>query len=237
MQKHSVTVSNVSKIYKSGEIIVKALDGVSFELDVGEFVAIVGPSGSGKSTLMNVLGTIDAPTHGYVYIDGIDVSKMDGNKLAEFRNRKLGFVFQAFNLVNGLDAEKNVELPLFVDAGISSGERRKRAEALLNDLGLAGRLHLSTNKLSGGEQQRVAVARALVNNPSLILADEPTGNLDTKSGNDVIALLKKVSKDKNVTVVMVTHNPDITRECDRVIHIRDGKIEKIEVIKRKPNQN
>ena len=226
----AVEVKNASKTYRSGsEITVRALDGVSFKLTRGEFVAIVGPSGSGKSTLMNLLGTIDKPTSGQIYIDGAAVDRMSGNELAEFRNRKLGFVFQAFNLVNGLTAEENVELPLMVAQG---GDRRKKADDLLASLGLGERLKMKPTQLSGGEQQRVAIARALINNPTLVLADEPTGNLDTKSGEKVVQLLKRVCSEKNVTVVMVTHNPDITVECDRVIHIKDGRIEK-EVLKRK----
>ncbi len=225
MQASSVRVQEVSKTYISGDIKVKALDRVSFTLKQGEFVAIVGPSGSGKSTLMNLLGTIDRPTNGEVYIDGTPTSKMTGDELAEFRNRKLGFVFQAYNLIAGLDAEKNVELPLMT-RNMPQDERRKRADALLNQLGLGERLKLRPTQLSGGEQQRVAIARALVNEPALILADEPTGNLDTKTGNDVIKLLQEVSKSRNVTIVMVTHNPDLTKHCDRVIHIRDGRVEK-----------
>jgi putative ABC transport system ATP-binding protein len=230
MPNYSVNVKNVYKTYKSGDIEVKALEDVSFTFEKGEFAAIVGPSGSGKSTLMHILGTIDKPTKGEVYIDGIATSKMDGDKLAEFRNKKLGFVFQAFNLVNGLTAEMNVELPLMVNP-MSGAERRKRADKLLTQLGLENRLTLKPTQLSGGQQQRVAVARALVNEPSLVLADEPTGNLDTKSGEEVIKLLKGISRDQNVTVVMVTHNPDITRRCDRVIHIKDGRLEKNEVLK------
>lgn len=227
---YSVVVKNLSKVYRSGQIEVDALIDVSFYLNRGEFAAIVGPSGSGKSTLMHILGTIDKPTMGEVYIDGVATSEMDGNKLAEFRNKKLGFVFQAYNLVNGIDAEANVELPLMVNP-MPNDDRKDRADELLAQLGLSDRLKLKPTQLSGGQQQRVAIARALVNRPSLILADEPTGNLDTKSGDEVIKLFKNISRDSNVTVVMVTHNPDITRYCDRVIHIRDGRIEKIEVLK------
>lgn len=230
MPNYSVKVSNVSKVYRSGSIEVDALKNVSFSLQQGEFAAIVGPSGSGKSTLMHILGTIDKPTKGEVYIDGIATSTMSGDKLAVFRNQKLGFVFQAFNLVNGLDAERNVELPLMVSP-MSEAERKKKADRLLVRLGLEHRLKLKPTQLSGGEQQRVAVARSLVNNPSLILADEPTGNLDTKSGDEVIKLFKEISKSEKVTIVMVTHNPDITRQCDRVIHIKDGKLERIEELR------
>jgi putative ABC transport system ATP-binding protein len=177
---------------------------------------------------MHILGTIDKPSSGEVYIDGIATSKMDGNELAEFRNKKLGFIFQAYNLITELDAQRNVELPLMI-TDMSERERSEKAVALLEQLGLKERLRLKPTQLSGGEQQRVAIARALVNEPKMVLADEPTGNLDTKAGEEVIKLLKGISKKRNVTIVMVTHNPDITRRCDRVIHIKDGMIEKIVV--------
>jgi putative ABC transport system ATP-binding protein len=225
---HSVKVSGVSKVYTSGTVKVNALHDVSFTLYEGEFVAIVGPSGSGKSTLMHILGTIDKPTSGEVYIDGIATSKMGGDELAEFRNKKLGFIFQAYNLISGLDAQKNVELPLMI-TDMSESERSKRSIALLKQLGLGERLLLKPTQLSGGEQQRVAIARALVNEPKMVLADEPTGNLDTKAGDEVVKLLKSISKNRKVTIVMVTHNPDITKHCDRVIHIKDGMVEKVVV--------
>ena len=174
-------VKNVFKTFKSGEIEVHATNDVSFELEEGDFAAIVGPSGSGKSTLMNLLGTIDKPTRGEIYIDGIALSKMNGDDLAEFRKKKLGFVFQAFNLINGLTAEENVELPLMLD-DMSERERKAKADELLIHLGLKNRLKMRPTQLSGGEQQRVAIARALINDPTLVLADEPTGNLDSKSG-------------------------------------------------------
>jgi putative ABC transport system ATP-binding protein len=228
--EYSVIARGVSKVYKMSESLeVDALTDISFKLKRGEFVAIVGPSGSGKSTLMHILGTIDKPTNGEVYIDGIPTSKMDGDALAEFRNKKLGFVFQAYNLITGLDAEKNVELPLMTES-MPESERRKRAEKMLARLGLGERLKMRPTQLSGGEQQRVAIARALVNDPTLILADEPTGNLDTHSGDEVIKLLKSISKSGNVTIVMVTHNLDIAKYCDRIIYIKDGKIEKQEVL-------
>ena len=230
MAKYSVRVEGVSKIYRSGDIEVDALRDVSFKLKQGDFAAIVGPSGSGKSTLMHIMGTIDKPTSGEVYIDDVATSKMSGDRLAEFRNRKLGFVFQAFNLVNGLNAELNVQLPLMVNP-MSDAERKNRSNRLLMQLGLGDRMRLKPTQLSGGQQQRVAVARALVNKPSMVLADEPTGNLDTKSGDEVIKLFKNISRTENVTVVMVTHNPDITRQCDRVIHIKDGMLEKDEVLR------
>ncbi len=227
---NAVVVRDVSKVYKSGSVEVDALIDVSFELKEGEFAAIVGPSGSGKSTLMNVLGTIDRPTMGEVYIDGVATSEMDGNRLAAFRNRKLGFVFQAFNLINGLSAQANVELPMMA-SNIPAHEREEKALDMLSQLGLSDRSKMKPTQLSGGQQQRVAIARALVNRPSLVLADEPTGNLDTKSGDDVVKLFRKICKESGVTIVMVTHNPDITKYCDRAIHIRDGRIEKIEVLK------
>lgn len=226
MTNHSVRVSRVSKVYTSGTVKVNALQDVSFTLHEGEFVAIVGPSGSGKSTLMHILGTIDKPTSGEVYIDGIATSKMNGDELAEFRNKKLGFIFQAYNLISGLDAQKNVELPLMI-TDMSESERKKKSVALLEQLGLKERLSLKPTQLSGGEQQRVAIARALVNEPKMVLADEPTGNLDTKSGDEVIKLLKSISKKNKVTIVMVTHNTDITKYFDRVIHIKDGRVEKM----------
>lgn len=227
MANYAVRADNVSKIYKTGDVEVDALKNVSFTLKQGEFAAIVGPSGSGKSTLMHILGTIDKPTQGEVYIDGVPTSKMSGDVLADFRGRKLGFIFQAFNLINGLTTQDNVELPLMV-MNVAESERKKRAEAILTHLGLGQRLHLTPNNISGGEQQRVAIARALINNPSLVLADEPTGNLDTKSGDVVLKMLKDICTSRNVTIVMVTHNVDITRHCDKVIHILDGEIEKIE---------
>ncbi len=225
MQNEALRIENVHKSYKSGDIIIKALDGISFSLKKGEFAAIVGPSGSGKSTLMNILGTIDKPTSGEVYIDGEDTTKMTPNQLADFRNKKLGFVFQAFNLINGLSAEDNAALPLIVQS-MPEYERKQRADELLTKLGLGGRLKLPPTKLSGGEQQRVAIARALVSRPTLILADEPTGDLDTKSGENVVKLLKSICEEQKVTIVMVTHNLDITSYCDKIIRIRDGKKEK-----------
>ncbi len=224
MATDAVRVENVTKVYRSGDITVRALDGVSFALKRGEFAAIVGPSGSGKSTLMNILGTIDRPTNGQVYIDGALTTDMTNNQLADFRNKRLGFVFQAFNLINGFTAEQNVMLPLMMQP-LSESERRERAVRMLEQLGLGGRLHMLPTKLSGGEQQRVAIARALVNNPSIILADEPTGDLDTKSGENVVKLLKRICVEQKVTIIMVTHNLDITEYCDQIIRIRDGKKE------------
>jgi putative ABC transport system ATP-binding protein len=223
---YSVRLTNVYKYYEATSIEVKALEDITFELERGAFAAIVGPSGSGKSTLMNLLGTIDKPTKGEIYIDETPTSQMSGDALAEFRSKKLGFIFQAFNLVNGLDAQHNVELPMLVNH-MQRGERKKRAEDLLDRLGLSDRLKLKPTQLSGGQQQRVAVARALVNNPSLILADEPTGNLDSKSGAEVLKLFDEISASGNVTIVMVTHNPDTTKHCSKVVYLKDGHVEKI----------
>jgi len=230
MPDYSVEARGVTKVYRSGSIEVDALTDVSFSLQRGDFAAIVGPSGSGKSTLMNLLGTIDKPTRGEIYIDGVPTSKMDGNRLADFRNKKLGFIFQAFNLINGLDAEKNAELPLMVDP-MPESERKKKADALLTKLGLGNRLRLNPTQLSGGEQQRVAIARALVRDPVLILADEPTGDLDSKNSEEVVQLLNDISKSGKVTIIMVTHNLDLTKYCNRVIHIKDGRIEKDAYVK------
>ncbi len=228
----AVRVEDVHKTYISGDVEVKAVLGISFTVKRGEFAAIVGPSGSGKSTLMNLIGTVDRPTAGAIYIDGEDISKMNDEQLAVFRNKHMGFVFQAFNLINGLTAQQNVFLPLLANATeVPEKERYRKSAELLDGLGLGERLHLPPSKLSGGEQQRVAIARALVNDPSLILADEPTGDLDTKSGENVVKLLAKVCKDRNVTIIMITHNLEITSYCDKIIYIRDGKLEKEKVIR------
>jgi len=220
-------VRGLRKTYTTGKIEYEALRGVTFSIARGEFVSIVGPSGSGKSTLMNIIGSLDKPTEGEVFIDGTPVSTMNQNQYASLRNEKMGFVFQAFNLVNYLTACQNVELPLLA-AGVSPAVRKEQAMKLLGGLGLEGKENKKPRELSGGEQQRVAVARALINKPALILADEPTGNLDTKSAEGVVALLRSVSVDRGVTVVMITHNLELTKYCHRVIYIRDGLIEKVE---------
>jgi putative ABC transport system ATP-binding protein len=216
-----IEIENVYKIYRMGDAEVHALDGLSLTINEGEWVAIVGPSGSGKSTLMNVIGCLDQPTSGSYRLDGIEVAKMNDKALAGVRNRKIGFVFQTFNLLSRTSALANVELPL-VYAG--ARDRRKRAVAALGRVGLGDRIHHRPNELSGGQQQRVAIARALITDPAIILADEPTGNLDSKSGAEIMELFHEMHKAQGLTIVMVTHDPDIAAQCERVIHIRDGKI-------------
>ena len=216
-----IEIDKVYKIYSMGDSEVHALDGLSLTINEGEWVAIVGPSGSGKSTLMNVIGCLDQPTSGSYKLDGIEVAKMNDKALAGVRNRKIGFIFQTFNLLSRTSALANVELPL-VYAGAS--DRRKRAVAALERVGLGERIHHRPNELSGGQQQRVAIARALITDPAIILADEPTGNLDSKSGAEIMELFHQMHKVQGLTIVMVTHDPDIAAQCERVIHIRDGKI-------------
>jgi len=211
------------KIYEVGDHAVHALDGVSVTIDRGEFVAIMGPSGSGKSTFMNVIGCLDEPTKGRYLLDGMDVDGLTRDELAEIRNRKIGFVFQGFNLIPRTSALENVELPMLYN-NLSSTERRKRALAALKMLGLEGREHHVPNQLSGGQQQRVAIARALANDAPLILADEPTGNLDTKTSNEIMELLIRLNSESRITIVLVTHESDIAAYSRRIIRFRDGRI-------------
>jgi putative ABC transport system ATP-binding protein len=217
-----IQVRDVSKVFELGAIRVQALRGVSLRIDTGDFVAIMGSSGSGKSTLMNILGCLDGPTGGRYLIDGVDVAHMDQDDLADLRNRKIGFVFQSFNLVPRTTAVANVELPLAY-AGLSRHERRRRAEAALESVGMSDRLQHQPSELSGGQQQRVAVARAIVTNPSLILADEPTGNLDSHSTEDVLDIFSDLHEDGR-TVVVITHEPDVAARAERVIQLSDGEI-------------
>jgi putative ABC transport system ATP-binding protein len=219
-----IQTSNLKKIYKMGDVEVHALDGVSFKVYTGEVVSIMGPSGSGKSTLMNLLGCLDRPTSGRYVLDGEEVSMLDDDELADIRNRKVGFVFQSFNLLTRQTALANVELPMRY-AGLVSGDRRIRAKKALESVGLGDRITHRPTELSGGQQQRVAVARALVNNPAILMADEPTGNLDSKSGKEIMELLLSLNRDRGTTVIIVTHDPSIAAQTQRVIRLRDGLIE------------
>ena len=218
-----IAVSDLHKIYDTGEVRVHALKGVSLNINGGEFVAIMGTSGSGKSTLMNILGCLDRPTSGSYTLDGIDVSELDRDQRAEIRNTKIGFVFQGYNLLRRTSAIENVELPLLY-AGVPAAERADRSRRALSLVGLAHREDSFPNQLSGGQQQRVAIARALVNDPSLVLADEPTGNLDSRTSVEVMSVFQRLNRDAGMTIVLVTHEPDIAQYAKRVIVVRDGQI-------------
>lgn len=223
MSNAIIQIRDLKKIYKMGSSVVKALNGVTFEVERNEYIAIMGPSGSGKSTLMNMIGCLDTPTSGEYYLNGSSVSQMDDNELASIRNREIGFVFQTFNLLPRTDCLQNVELPL-IYSGMKSSERKERARETLEKVGLGDRTHHKPNELSGGQRQRVAIARALVNNPSILLADEPTGNLDSKTGVEIMELFEELYRAGN-TILLVTHEEDIAEHARRVIRLRDGVIE------------
>ena len=222
-----VSVRDITKIYTMGDMEVHALRGINLNIQQGEMVAVMGPSGSGKSTLMNIIGCLDVPTAGEYLLDGVDVSELNDNALAEIRCHKIGFVFQSFNLLSRTSAIANVELPL-IYSGNSGGIRRQRAADSLSLVGLGDRLDHKPNELSGGQQQRVAIARSLINQPAMILADEPTGNLDTATSVEIMQLFQKLNREQGITIVFVTHDPETAEYCQRVIHFRDGVIERDE---------
>lgn len=227
MNKKLIELRNVAKYYEMGENIVKALDGINISIEKGDFVAIMGPSGSGKSTGMNLTGSLDYATHGEIYLDGHDIEHLSESELAQIRGKKIGFIFQQFNLIPNLTAKENIMLPMLFQ-GIEEEDREIRAEHLLNLVDLGDRMDHYPNQLSGGQQQRVAIARSLANDPEVILADEPTGNLDTKTGEKVMTFLQKLN-DEGKTIIMVTHDPELAKEHAKTIYsIRDGRIEWIE---------
>jgi len=225
-----IRLEDITRHYQIGEETVKALNGVNLSVGKNEYVALMGPSGSGKSTLMNIIGCLDTPTSGNYYLNGPDVAGLSDNELADIRNREIGFVFQTFNLLPRYSALENVALPL-VYAGVGSDERMERARRVLSQVGLADRMKHRPNELSGGQRQRVAVARALVNNPAIILADEPTGNLDSKTSFEIMALFDEIHRNGN-TIILVTHEEDIARHAHRIVRMRDGVVERDELVKR-----
>jgi putative ABC transport system ATP-binding protein len=221
-----ISVRDLVKTYTVGEVVVRALRGANMDVEAGEFVAVTGPSGSGKSTLMHILGCLDRPTSGNYFLDGKDVSRMSKDELAVVRNKKIGFVFQGFNLLTRTTALDNVELPLLYNgkSGMKAKDRHKRAMESLEIVGLGQRFHHMPNQLSGGQQQRVAIARALINQPSILLADEPTGNLDTRTSIEVMGIFQTLNKDKGITVIVITHEMDIAEYGTRLIRFRDGRV-------------
>jgi putative ABC transport system ATP-binding protein len=232
MKRTLFSIEQVTKVYRMGQVEVQALRGVSFSIEAGEFVAIMGPSGSGKSTLMHILGCLDRPTSGRLALNGLDLLQATDNQLAEIRNAEIGFVFQQFNLLPRASALRNVETPA-IYAKVRRKERLKRARELLEKVGLGDRLFHSPHQLSGGEHQRVAIARALINDPAIILADEPTGNLDTKTGDEILTLFQKLNEEGR-TIVLVTHERYVTECASRIIHLKDGLVSQEEIVRDPP---
>ncbi|MEM0075230.1 MAG: ABC transporter ATP-binding protein [Nitrososphaerota archaeon] len=228
MPSIAIEASELTKVYGKGNAKTYALRGVSFSIEKGEFIAIKGPSGSGKTTLLNIIGALDRPTSGKVLLDSVDISKLPSSSLAKIRNTKIGFVFQLFNLIGRMTVLENVEVPLLL-RNITSGQRRRVAISLLESLGLGSRANLRPDQLSGGEQQRVAIARALATNPDIVLGDEPTGNLDSKNADAVMDILQRLNEEQGKTLVIITHSEEVARRARKIIHIRDGLIERIEV--------
>lgn len=226
MNQSIIEVNNLKKDFHVGDVTVRALKGINIQISKGDFVAIMGTSGSGKSTMLNILGCLDKPTGGDYFLDGVGIAGLNKNELAELRNAKLGFVFQSYNLLPRTSALENVELPLFYNSKVKSKERKERAIAALEAVGLADRMHHMPNQLSGGQQQRVAIARSLVNDPVVILADEATGNLDTRTSYEIMELFQRLNSDEGKTIVFVTHEPDIARLTSRNIVFRDGLVVK-----------
>jgi putative ABC transport system ATP-binding protein len=225
----AVETVDLQKVYGVGSLEFPALRGITMKVEKGELVSIVGPSGSGKSTLLNLIGMLDKPTSGKVFVDGYDVSELNQRERADFRNRYIGFIFQSHNLVGRTSVLKNIELPAIVSS-MSSDERTKRAVDLLERVGLGDKIRRKPTELSGGEQQRVATARALMNQPAIILGDEPTGNLDSKTGAEIMQLMRDLNEEMNITFVLVTHNPEVANATQRIIHLRDGRIEQDELL-------
>ncbi|MGB2908037.1 MAG: ABC transporter ATP-binding protein [Candidatus Aminicenantaceae bacterium] len=222
-----IELDNVAKVYEMGETQVSALKGVTYTIRKGDLLAIMGPSGSGKSTLMNIIGCLDKPSSGRYLLDGKEISTFDRNQLAEIRNKKIGFVFQNFNLLARTSALENTELPLLY-SDVTANKSRELALKSLEIVGLKGREHHKTNQLSGGEKQRVAIARALVNSPAVILADEPTGNLDTKTGNEIMKIFTDLNEKEGITIILVTHDPEVAEVAKKIMYLRDGLVERIE---------